>query len=195
MRQSFDELLHVVYRFYARGLQQYDPGYKDSEEHRRLVQARIQAAAPGNPWGTLLERLALRFPKDQIQNGSLHLPTGGWDAGYVGSLWLPPRDSREKNHLIGSLVSFLVPCYVVYSSAHVAVPSAEPPDWSQQIRFTFSPDEEPHARVLAEEIASTFPDHEPMPPEIGNVVVPDVVAGTRRLGATTLYHCLFTDTW
>jgi hypothetical protein len=34
-----------------------------------------------------------------------------------------------------------------------------------------------------------------MPPEIGHVIVPDVVAGTKNIGQATLFHCLFTDVW
>ena len=196
MKHSPDELLSIAHRYYARGIHQYDPGYQDTEEHRRLVQTRIQAGAEGNPWrNILLRRLRARFPGFTVQDGSLHLPTGQHDAGYVGWLWLPPRGPQEKNHVIGFLISFLAPYYVLYSSAHVAAPGGTPQDWSQEIRFTFAPDEEPYARAVTEEILSIFPDREPLPPEIGNIVVPDVVAGNQSMGQTTLFHCLFTDTW
>ena len=197
MRHSLSELLAVVYRFYPRGLRQYDPGYKATEEYRRLVQARIHAGADGNPWDVFLDRLSVRFPdepKGTIQNGSVHLPTGRMDAGYIGCFWLPPRGPWEKNHMIGFLVSFLVPCYVVYSSAHISVSAKDPEAWSHQIHFTFSPDEAPCAQVITEEIVSAFPDYELMPPEIGNVVVTDVEPNS-PMGKATLYHCLFTDAW
>jgi hypothetical protein len=46
-----------------------------------------------------------------------------------------------------------------------------------------------------EEIAVVFPGYEPMPPELGNQIVPDVVAGNQPMGKTTIYHCLFSDCW
>jgi hypothetical protein len=196
MKQSLDELLAVVYRFYAREVGQYAPGYKETEQHCRLVQARIQAGVEGNRWEVLWERLSGRLPKDKLQYGSLHLPTGGMDACYIGLFWLPARGSWEKNHVIGFLTSFLVPCYVVYSSAFLALPwVGEKPRWRQEISFTFTPDEQSSVQIITEEIQTVFPGYEPMPPEIGNVIVPDVVAGNQALGKTTLYHCLFTDDW
>lgn len=195
MRQSLDDLLAIVYRFYPRGARQDDPGYKDTEEHRRLVQARMRAGTEGNLWDVLLERLSARLPKEKIQNGSVHLPGGSLDASYVGWLWLPPRGPEEKNHRISFLISFLAPCYVVYSSAHVAVSGSQPQDWSHEISFTFSRDEQPFAQIVMEEILSVFPGYEPMPPEVGNAIVPDVEAGNQLLGKSTLYHCLFTDYW
>src|SRR5688500_7040050 len=43
LRQSLDKLLSSVYRFYARGHWPGEPGYKETEEYRRLMQARIKA--------------------------------------------------------------------------------------------------------------------------------------------------------
>jgi hypothetical protein len=196
MRPTPDDLKATVYRFYPRGLDDDHPGYKDTEEHRRLVQARIQAGAESHPWRELLSRLRERLPDaEYIHNGSLHLPTGHYDAGYIGWMSLPSRRPNEKNHSIGFLISFLVSYYVVYSTVLIANPTTTLNDWSQEIRFDFSPDEAPAAQVITREIESIFPGYEFMPPEIGNIVVPDVVAGNKFMGKTTLYHCLFTDTW
>jgi hypothetical protein len=197
MRQSLDQLLPTVYRFYARGLQPHEPGYKATEEYRRLMQARIKAGnedlTGSSPWCALLTRLSARFPMHQIQNNSFHLPTGEMDAGHTGLFWLAPRGPWEMNHVIGFLISFLAPCYVVYSSAHRI--SAEPSGGFHDIQFTFSPDEEPYARAITEEIEAGFPTYELMPPEIGHQIVPDVAAGNQVMGTATLYHCLFTDSW
>lgn len=199
MRQSLDELLAVVYRFYPRGQRPENPGYKETEEYRRLVQARIQAGNEDltgtSPWCALLSRLSTRFPEHAIQNGSFHLPTGGMDAGHIGLFWLPPRGLWERNHVLGFWISFLVPSYVIYSSAYIIDRASMSEDGFHVIRFIFSPDEEPYAQALKEEIESIFPGFEPMPPEIGNQVVADVVAGNQTMGQTTLYHCLFTDSW
>ena len=199
MKKSLEELLAVVYRFYPRGLSPGDPGYKETKEYLRLVEARIKAGhedlGGNSPWRTLLARLSARFPEHELQDGSFHLPTGEMDAGHTCLFWLSPRGPWEKNHVLGFWISFLVPCYVIYSSAHVVSPSPEPRDGSQDIRFTFSPDEEPYARALIEEIAVVFPGYELMPPELGNQIVPDVVAGNQLMGKTTIYHCLFSDCW
>lgn len=61
--------------------------------------------------------------------------------------------------------------------------------------FTLSPDEEPFARAIAEEIEVTFPRCEPIPPEVGLTVVPGVEAGSRSFGEATIFTCLFSDNW
>lgn len=194
MTPSPENLLSLVYRYYPRGMNEDAPGYKETEEHRRLIRARIQASAVGNPWTVLLDRLYARFPRG-IHNGSLHLPTGGMDAGYVGWLELPPRGWYEVHHKVGFLISFIAPRYVLYSASVVVAPTTRSSGRTQDIRFAFTPDEEPHAHALAGEISFVFPGYEPLPPEVGQVIVPDVVAGNKRMGQTTLYHCLFTDAW
>jgi hypothetical protein len=135
------------------------------------------------------------LPENELQNNSSHLPTGEHDAGYSGRLWLPSRVPHENNHQLGFLVSFLVPSYVVYSAANVLAPSLRLKPVARHVSFVLSPVEEPFAQVLTEEILTIFPGYEPMPPELGNVPVPDVVDGIRSMGSKTLYHCLFTDTW
>lgn len=189
------DLLPIVYRFYPRGIDEYAPGYKDTEQHRRLVHARIQAGAEGNPWSMLLRRIRAHFPGAIMHNGSTHLPTGGLDGGYVGWLELPPRGWHEVHRKIGFLISFLAPCYVVYGASIVIAPTTDNSGRAQDIRFAFSPDEEPHVQAITEEILSVFPGYKPIPSEIGNVIVPDVVAGNKMMGQTTLYLCLFTDAW
>jgi hypothetical protein len=45
---------------------------------------------------------------------------------------------------------------------------------------------------IAQEIEATY-GYEPMPPEVGRVIVSDVETGGRLFGEATLYHCLFSD--
>ena len=193
MKQTPAELIATAYQFYPRGLEETDPRYKDSEEHRRLVQARLQASVEGNPWMTLLDRLQTRFPDNMVQNDSQHLPTGQNDAGYLGLLWLPTRGPHEKSHQLGFLISFLVPAYVLYSAANVLAPTTKPYPTARHITLTLSPDEEPYARALTDEILAVFPGFEPLSPEVGNLPVPEVVSGIKSQGDRTLYQCLFTD--
>lgn len=60
------------------------------------------------------------------------------------------------------------------------------------ITFDLLPDERPYAEWIAREIEATF-GSERLPPEAGNVIVPDVATNMRTLGQTRLYDCLFSD--
>lgn len=61
----------------------------------------------------------------------------------------------------------------------------------QEISFRLSEEEALFARGLVEEIEAAFPDHLPMPPEVGQMILPDV-SDRHELGETTLFDCLFT---
>jgi hypothetical protein len=200
VRHSLDQLLAVVYRFYPRGMNDTDAGYDDTEEHRRLVAARRHAGTgePYERWRAMLRRLDACFPGRSVTNRSLHLPTGSIDACYSAWLDLPPSAGEHARNL-GFLVSFLVPSYVVYSSRMTHLDPRDPASEGRSIRrefsFTFTGDEEPYVREIVREIEATYSGYEPMPPDVGNVIVPDVVAGLKLMGETTLYHCLFSDDW
>ena len=45
--------------------------------------------------------------------------------------------------------------------------------------------------AFAREIEATYPGYEPIPPEIGNEVVPDVDV----IGGATIYVCLLSTVW
>ncbi|XYI00385.1 hypothetical protein ACMHYB_11775 [Sorangium sp. So ce1128] len=62
------------------------------------------------------------------------------------------------------------------------------------IHDTGEPDEIPAA--IAEEIEATYPGYQPIPPELGNEVVPDVdMDGVMMMGEATIYMCLFSPVW
>ena len=61
--------------------------------------------------------------------------------------------------------------------------------------FTLSSDEDAFARAIAEEIEVTFPGYQPISPEVGLTVVPDVEAGGKSFGEATIFTCLFSDNW
>ena len=56
------------------------------------------------------------------------------------------------------------------------------------------PDEEPFAEAIERDIRATYPGHDPIPPELGNEVVPDV-AGPVPFGEATIYVCLLSFCW
>ncbi|WP_438025430.1 hypothetical protein [Sorangium sp. So ce233] len=238
MKHAIEELFSVVYRYYPRRVPYEDPGRVQTEEDRRLVDARRRAGADCERWLGMLRRLREQFPDNKIDSLSGHLVTGSHDACYAGSLYLP-KATGEYRHTVELRVSFLVPYYIVYSSrlvedreeierektlratppravtifVHdtayvlpawvgklirlikpelVEPPSVEDEPTRQVICFDPSPDEQPYAAGIAEEIEATW-GYERMPPEIGAVVVPDVATNLRRLGEARLYDCLFSD--
>ncbi|WP_438020371.1 hypothetical protein WMF18_15420 [Sorangium sp. So ce315] len=230
MKHSIDELLDIIYRYYPRGVGVTNDGdvdvqlCKNTEEHARLVAARIQASKDDR-WHSMLRRVGDRFP-GMLMNHSLHLPTGGWDACY--SFTIDLRDSTDRT--LWFEVSFLAPYYIVHSSrtieiakqardsfsvkflgVHIIVHRSplDPalvsrPDDSLRFAtvreshtsFDLLPDEQPCAEWISRDIEATF-GCERMPPEIGTVLVPDVTAGLRLPGEVRIYDCLFSNqhTW
>ncbi len=62
------------------------------------------------------------------------------------------------------------------------------------IAFDPLPEEKPMMDWLASDIEATF-GHERMPPEVGNVIVPDVETNARLFGQARIYDCLLSDNW
>jgi len=221
MKHNLDELLDIVYRYYPRGIGTTDhlntTHRKETEQHARLVAARLQAAADER-WHTTLRRISERFPK-MLMNQSLHLPAGTSDACYSFTIDLPNVTDRRT---LWFLVSFLAPYYIIYSQRLIDVvtqpegfhfvvhgvqfyiprkatglefrPSLNDERINratvkrEYISFDLSPDELPYAEWIARNIEATF-GCERMPPEVGTVLVPGVNLGGPR--DTRLYDCLF----
>jgi hypothetical protein len=155
------DLLEVVYRFYPRGILPGGSGYDDTEERRRQMDATRRGAAEYPTWRAMISRLGGRY---QIMDDSLSLLAGWYDSAYSGFIVIPGRR-------LGFHVSLLGPYYGVHR--------------------TGAPGEEPAALDLVREIEATYPGYEPIPPELGDEVVPDV----GNFGKTTIYRCLLSDVW
>jgi hypothetical protein len=184
VKHSVDELLQIIDQHYWRSA-----SYDGSEPYGArdcLVEVRKEAGKPNTPWSELLARLYKRFP-DRVTNRSLHLTGGGFDACYSLTV-------EQAPHEIGLAICFIAPYYVVYSSRNVDRTYRESEPKKLQA-FVLDDDEKADAQVMIDEMNLLFPAHEPMPPDIGNIVVPDVMAGNQELGKATLYHCFFTDSW
>ncbi|WP_437951243.1 hypothetical protein WME98_10625 [Sorangium sp. So ce296] len=229
MRHSLDELLGIVYRYYPRGVGITDDVdeelIRQTEEHARLVAARIQASKDER-WHSMLRRIGDRFPC-MLRNHSLHLTAGGCDGCYSFTIDL----RRSTGEPLWFQISFLAPYYIIHRSCTfeivkeprdsftvsfrgmLFIVSRSPLDpWlvsnpdhdsprtvtvtRRYVAFDLSPDEQPCADWIAHEIEATF-GCERMPPEVGTVLVPDVVPGVRLPGEARLYDCLFSDqhTW
>lgn len=177
---SVSELLEVVYRFYPRGVWTSSPGYDDRPEACRLRGAARGAATEYPKWKALLDRLRPRYG---IRDCSLHVLAGGVDSAYTLRLWIPGKEAEDDELdrrfgfqvRFGCRVSFIGPYYLV---CRVGIP-----------------DEEPYVQDVAREIERAYPGYEAIPPELGNVVVPDVALDTVRLGDATIYQCLLGTHW
>lgn len=232
MNHSVEELIDIVCRYYPRGISGDDPVRAETDENRRLVDARrLRAAAEGDHWRSLQQRLGEEFP-GTIGDSSMLLALGTHDAAFCGSLY-PPDPTHEYRRSIRYSVSILVPYYILYTSQdadglkgaktrkvlrsapsrfasvieydtmHILPASMvkpefrdpEPnPDRAKDVNFDFSPDEQPYAARVAQEIEATW-GYERMPPEVGEIIVPDVATDQRWLGEATLHDCLFSDDW
>ncbi len=158
------ELLEVVYRFYARGMEHDDPGYQATEEHWRQEDAAKRAVVGAPTWIAMLDRLEARHGFVDRQ-GLLRADTfcPAWSAG----IYLP-----------GSRIGFCVCVVGPYYG----------------IRRTGAVGEEAAALDIAREIEATYPGYQPIPPELGDEVLPDV-ADAVGFGRTTIYHCLLSHLW
>ncbi|AUX35019.1 hypothetical protein WME99_18775 [Sorangium sp. So ce136] len=176
------DLLDLVYRFYPRGVHNFErrhvppnePFYDDTEEHRRLVEAANRGRAEYPTWEAMIHRMYERY---SLQNESLSLVAGGSDPAYSARIYRPqdsgPVPSLSDRASLSFHVSLLGPYYGIHD--------------------TGEPDEIPAA--VAEEIEATYPGYQTIPPELGNEVVPDVAMDGALMGEATIYMCLFSKVW
>lgn len=166
-------LLDVVYHFYPRGRRVDSPGYDDTPERGRQVAAARRGRTEYPTWQAMLRRLPVRY---EAEDFSLRILGGGVEPACAAKLWLrgtPTRlDPLDLN--FGCCASLLGPYYVIYPAGR--------------------PEEEPYVREVAREIEATYRGYEPIPPELGNMLVPDVGLDARPLGEATIYDCLC-STW
>lgn len=195
MKLSTDDLLAILYRFYPRNQSADEAVYKATEEHRRLMEAVRCAGANYERWESMLARVEARFP-DCPRDMSLHIQGGDQSSAYDGKLYLPTLQPTEGMHELGFHVSFIAPCYVIYSSRWFFLKDdpkgnkASPRD----IRLDFDESEQPYVQGLAQEIEAAY-GYERLPPEIGRVIVPDVAMYCRVAGTATIYDCLLSPDW
>jgi hypothetical protein len=161
---NLSELLDVVYRFYPRGWSVESPGYDNTPERGRQLDA-VQIARSEYPkWEAMLDRLRARF---DLQDRSSYLFGSGFDSAYLATIIFT---SQGQEYGLGFHVSILGPHYVVHRMGR--------------------PDEEPYAQAVAQEIEATYRGYEPIPPEIGDVVVPDITLDAKNFGQATVFDCL-----
>ena len=174
------DLLDLIYRFYPRGVRNFDrihvppgePFYQDTEEHRRLVEVANRGRVEYPTWSAMTTRLYARY---RLQDESVCLLAGWVRPAYSASVFRP-KDLEPPPGRGASLsfhVSLLGPYYGIHDMGE--------------------PDEKP--AVIAEEIEKTYPGYQQIPPELGNEVVPDVEMDGEMFGDATIYTCLFSHVW
>jgi hypothetical protein len=165
------DLLEVAHRFYPRGLFHGLPGYQESEERARQREIARRAVAGHPTWKAMLRRLGARYSfmdHSECMQAKSYLEDGDFDPAYSGSVDIPGRT-------LGFHVCLLGPYYGIHRMGAVG--------------------EEPAALDIAREIEAAYPGFEPIPPELGNEVVPDIIARGTEAGRSTIYHCLFSPWW
>jgi hypothetical protein len=160
------ELLEVVYRFYPPGLHTSAPGYGDTDQRQRQRDAARRGAAEYPTWRAMLRRLSARY--ELASDDSLCVPAEWYTPACSASIAIPGRK-------LGFHVSLLGPYYGIHR--------------------TGLPVEELPALDLAREIEATYPGYEPIPPELGDELVPDVCVDHRQLGQATIYDCVLSPEW
>jgi hypothetical protein len=168
------ELLQAVYRFYPRNLWPTSAGYQDTREYRRRVEVTRRAGIESPKWKALLLRLGERY---QVHDCARPVVKGSVDSAYTAKLGILGKEAEEGT-LDGDLgfqvrfscsVSFLGSYYVVRDRGLAAEAS--------------------FVEDIAREIVASY-GYAPIPPDLGDIIVPDVALDTLNLGEATIYDCL-----
>lgn len=199
MKHSLEQLFQEAYRYYPRNSLFPATGAQETLEYRNRLEAHLRASADYEKWRAMILRLSARFPAEQFPGVVLEnrVPflkppsTSHNSRCFHGSFWLPTRPG-ESMHWLGFFVSFVVPYYVIFSLHHLDDPARKGDHFS----FEPSVDERPFATAVEEEIDATYAGYEPMPPEVGMSLVPEIDAYGHGPGdKATIYDCLFRDAW
>jgi hypothetical protein len=202
VKHSTSELITLAHHYFPRGMAEDDPRYEQTEEWHRRKSARARAGEQYEVWRTMLQRIQKRFPLqpplgNMVEDRSLFLqsPTAGPTVRcFSAALWMPGDAAARTSNEIELAISFIAPCYVIFGSRAVPIdPTIGLRETERQASFDLSSVELPFATAIAEEIALSFPDHEPMPPEVGNVIVPEISSELPPPAVATLFECLFSS--
>jgi hypothetical protein len=192
--------------------------YKDTEEYVRLVGASARGRREYATWKAMIGRLGDRY---SLQNESLGLFGDGCVPAYSARIWLREETARPADAFSAWVERFRgwlprLPSNVGVSIGRYgqlwppplhASTKPEPPT-SVALTFHVSllgpyygihlpgiPEEEPVVPEIVREIEATYPGYQPIPPELGNEVVPDVDDAGKPYGEATIYTCLFSHAW
>lgn len=116
----------------------------------------------------------------------------------------PPGRAPEHERGLGALISLVgmiitrrrIPGICAWRPSWPSRRSAKgtvSPEMQKARSFDFTQKEADDAGRVARAIESIWADFEPLPPDVGRILVPDVSTNLRMLGAATLFDCLMTD--
>jgi hypothetical protein len=125
-----------------------------------------RALAEAPTWKAMLGRLRARY--GPLVDKSVLLLAGRYDPAWSVGIFIP-------GCRVGFCVCVLGPYY--------------------GIRRMGAAGEEAAVLDLAREIEATYPGYRPIPPELGDEVVPDVALDTKGFGYATIHHCLLSEVW
>lgn len=132
MKHNLGDLLELVYRYYPRRVGIADDVDEQlrhkTEEHARLVAARIQASKDER-WHAMRRRIGERFP-GMLTDQSLHLHGGGCAACYSFTINL----SKFAGRTLWFEVSFLAPYYIIHSPRTIEMVKELRDDFSTSFR-------------------------------------------------------------
>jgi hypothetical protein len=144
-------------------------------------------SAVGDDWYPLSYRVSVLVPYYIVYSSRIVEELAGAE---------PRKASRPRTPRFVSIYEhdtmYVVPASLV--KPELRGPAREVPDRRRDVSFDLSSEERPSASKIAQEIEATW-GYEPLPPEIGNVIVPDVATELRETGEATLHDCLFSDSW
>lgn len=194
MKHSIEELFALIYLYYPRGIERYDPVIGTAEEYRRRIEARRGAIAEYDRFRALLKRLRVTFAGCLVEDQGLYHPQGNFDACFSGKLVLPTFAPQQGQHALYFYSSFLAPYYLISSKRAVYLPRTDPVrggyDEQEETRYELTHDEQPYALAITDEIQATF-GGAPLPPSVGRVIVPNLAILDRPFGHVTINQCLF----
>ncbi len=176
---TLSTLLAAVYRFYPKNLSPTSPGYGQTPERARLIEAARRGADEYPTWQAMVRRLGERYP---VQDSSIHLLAGWVDSAYTLQIWPPGKEAEYAEFDRVQGFRFRFGCHVSLLGPYSFV------------RHQGLSDEEPYVRDVAQEIEATY-GYEPIPPHLGNVIVPDVAFDAVGLGKAKIYDCLLSTAW
>jgi hypothetical protein len=156
MLMTRTELLEVIYRFYPRGVPVYGPEYDNTATYDNSKERRRleEASLRGRAEYPTWKAMIRRLGERYgLADESLCLFGSGIYPAYSARIYIP-----------GGTFTFHVSLLGPYYGIHYLGGREEP-------------------AAIAREIEATYPGYEPIPPELGNEVVPDVDV----LGGSTIY--------
>lgn len=185
---SRNELIEIVHRFYPAGIAIDHPAYSRSPQAVRLAAARRKAVEERSTWDAFLTRGRTSISHSRFADWSSSLELGA-DACYQARI-SGPGIAVEVPRLdeVVVLVSFIVPCYFIYTSISTRDPRGPGsrrcfPSWIRRTRAMYQ---------SVESVVRETTGFSKLPPDLLFLGLPDIQVGNRGFGHARIADCIFT---